>query len=391
MVTTKVLDFGISLMVERVIDPSAGQTPTMAMGTPSYMAPEHILGAGQIDGRVDVYGFGVLLYEALTGQTPFPGEPGPDLFQRILNETAPRVTLFRPDLPDGLVRIIETAMAKRPDDRFSDLNLMVSAVEDEILPPTPMPRLLTPLAGVSSLVARDTPAEPVVLAVAKREPSGQYQETILYGAPLWEKQNGAANSGSRPGPELVPLPPSPARATMLAAPRPSLLKVPFSGLRALFTPRGLRGLAGVGLAVALACGVWMAVHRKGQVPAAPVVNPTPTASGSAPSLPVPVVEELTTDTSVPAPEPVVAPPSPPAVAAFATGEHSGHSGHAHGGPVPAMRGRMRLAARDTWKGPPPRKQAASGFCAWVSLGARSAPARGWCTGAQADAARWQAV
>jgi serine/threonine-protein kinase len=360
MVTTKVLDFGISVMVERVIDPSVRQMPAIAMGTPSYMAPEHILGAGQIDGRVDVYGFGVLLYEALTGQTPFPGVPGPDLFHRILNETAPRVTLFRPDLPDGLVRIIETAMAKQPDDRFSDLNLMVRAVEDELLPATPMPHSLTPLAGVPSLVARDTPAEPVVLAIAKREPSGQHQGTILYGAHAWEKQNGAANGG--PSPELVPLPPSPARDTMIVAPRPSLFKVPFSGARALFTPRGRRGLVGVGLAVALACGVWMAMQRKVQpsIPA-PVVNARPPASAPPPSLPVPVVEELGTNAPAPVPEPVLALPSQPAAAALATREHSRHSGHAHGGPVPAMRNRMQLAARDPWKGPPPRKQSASGF------------------------------
>jgi serine/threonine-protein kinase len=62
------------------------------------MSPEHILGVADIDGRTDVYGFGVLLYEALTGKVAFPGEPGPALFDRVLNEAAPPVALLRADL-----------------------------------------------------------------------------------------------------------------------------------------------------------------------------------------------------------------------------------------------------------------------------------------------------
>ena len=75
--TTKVLDFGISVMLERVTDHSAG--PVVTAGTPAYMSPEHIRGVSRIDARADVYGFGVLLYEALTGQIPFPGEPAPSV------------------------------------------------------------------------------------------------------------------------------------------------------------------------------------------------------------------------------------------------------------------------------------------------------------------------
>jgi len=77
ILTTKVLDFGISVMMERVVDTSAGASLALEMGTPAYMAPEHISGERRIDERADVYGFGVLLYEALSGQLPFPGEPGP--------------------------------------------------------------------------------------------------------------------------------------------------------------------------------------------------------------------------------------------------------------------------------------------------------------------------
>jgi serine/threonine-protein kinase len=188
IVTTKVLDFGISVMVERVLDPTAGPVSGVTLGTPSYMSPEHIAGAANIDQRADVYGFGVLLYEALTGQMPLPGEQGPALFERILNEPAPSVALFRPDLPPGLVHIIERAMAKRPEQRYSGLNAMASAIEDELAPATPPPRLLTPIVGVPLLVPRDQSGPypgPVVQAIINQEQSGQHQETkILFGFPL---------------------------------------------------------------------------------------------------------------------------------------------------------------------------------------------------------------
>ena len=157
-VTTKVLDFGISVMVERALDASSSTIPGLTMGTPAYMSPEHVSGARNIDERADVYGFGVLLYEMLTGQLPFMGEPGPALLLRILNESAPPVTLFRPDLPPALVRIVEAAMAKKPDHRYSDVNSLVRALEEEFMPPTPLPRSLTPFAGVPVFPFRDGPS-----------------------------------------------------------------------------------------------------------------------------------------------------------------------------------------------------------------------------------------
>jgi serine/threonine-protein kinase len=375
MVTTKVLDFGVSVMVERVMEPSAGQIPELAMGTPAYMAPEHFVGAAHIDERADVYSFGVLLYEALTGQMPFPGEPGPDLFHRILNEPAPPVTLFRPDLPPGLVRIIETAIAKRPDDRYADLNFMVGALEDELAPPTPLPRLLTPLPGVPSLAAREDSGP---RAVAQREPSGPHQETILYGVRPLAKQSGAANDGSNAGSKLVA--PPLARETMLVDRKPSLLRVPFSGVRALFTPRGLRGLAGVGLAVVLAFGAWRAMQGAGQVERpgpAPVGNAVPPASEFAAPPPVSALAPTTTVLPVEVPAPLLAPPSPPAARALATCEHSRHSdsGHARGGSVSGMRSRSSLAMRETGRGSPPRQHAMRGVSRWNESALQPPPLR----------------
>jgi serine/threonine-protein kinase len=147
IVTTKVLDFGISVIVkEQVMDPSAG--PAKVMGTLAYMSPENLLGEANIDARTDVYGCGVLFYEALTGQVPFPGEPGLALIDHVLNKPALPVAILRPDLSPGLVRIIEKAMAKERDHRYSDVNAMMSALEKELIPPASAPRLPTPHAGV---------------------------------------------------------------------------------------------------------------------------------------------------------------------------------------------------------------------------------------------------
>jgi serine/threonine-protein kinase len=187
VVTTKVLDFGISVMMERVMDRSAGPAPALAMGTPAYMSPEHLMGSERIDERSDVYGFGVLLYEALTGQVPFPGQPGPELFHRILSEPPPPLAQLRPDLPPRLIRIIEIAMAKKPGDRYANLNLLLTSIEDELAPATPVPRPLTPSAGVPEYVSRDRTSRnsnSAVQAVVQQEPSGQFPETQLFYTPV---------------------------------------------------------------------------------------------------------------------------------------------------------------------------------------------------------------
>lgn len=128
VLTTKVLDFGISVLVDRVLDGAAGPF----VGTPNYMSPEHVADLPAIDGRVDVYGFGLLLYEALTGQLAFPGEPGPALFDAIMGQPAPSVASLRPDVSPAIVGIVEKALAKRPEDRFSNLHEMIVVLESEV-------------------------------------------------------------------------------------------------------------------------------------------------------------------------------------------------------------------------------------------------------------------
>jgi serine/threonine protein kinase len=150
LLASKVLDFGISTNIERSEKKMTATGLLSMLGTPAYMAPEAIECSPDIDGRADVYGFGVLLFEMLTGQVPFPGEPGTALLARIVNDPPPKVTEYRPDLPAEVVNIIDCALAKQPEDRFPDVEHFISAIEDHLIPSLAVLRTLTPSAGTAT-------------------------------------------------------------------------------------------------------------------------------------------------------------------------------------------------------------------------------------------------
>ena len=174
LITTKVLDFGISVMMKRAGETAAATDQLSMVGTPAYMAPEAIEFSPDIDGRADVYGFGVLFFEALTGKLPFPGPPGLELLKHILTDAAPKVTLYRPDLPSDVVKLIARALAKDPDNRFSDMDHLIRATEDHLLPLLAASGSLTPVSGISLLPSPNPntgASVPVVQAMFEEEPS----------------------------------------------------------------------------------------------------------------------------------------------------------------------------------------------------------------------------
>jgi serine/threonine protein kinase len=108
-----IVDFGVA----RVETSTLTQTGT-TVGTPSYMSPEQIMGK-RVDNRADIFSLGVILYELATGQRPFSGENISTIMYKIVNEEPPHVTDVERSLPNAYEKIIEKAMAKDPDDRFS--------------------------------------------------------------------------------------------------------------------------------------------------------------------------------------------------------------------------------------------------------------------------------
>jgi serine/threonine protein kinase len=119
----KLLDFGVSKVVGGGVmgewDDETDLTKTgMVMGTPYYMSPEQARGDRNLDGRVDIYACGVLLYEALTGQRPFVAKNYNSLLVLILQGTAAPPRSLRANIPVELERVVLKAMAKNRDDRY---------------------------------------------------------------------------------------------------------------------------------------------------------------------------------------------------------------------------------------------------------------------------------
>jgi tetratricopeptide (TPR) repeat protein len=122
-----VSDFGIA----RALSEAAGEeitTSGLAIGTPMYMSPEQVAG-NRVDGRSDVYSLGCVLYEMLTGGPPFGGPNAQAVAARHLNEPPPTLSSVRPEVPPGLSAAVETALAKRPDDRFPTAARFAEALE----------------------------------------------------------------------------------------------------------------------------------------------------------------------------------------------------------------------------------------------------------------------
>ncbi len=118
-------DFGIARIVE---GSGEGLTGTgMAIGTPGYMAPEQGLG-NPIDHRVDIYALGVMLYELLVGKLPFSAETPMAVILKHINDPVPNIIQANPALPAALNGVIQRAMAKQPEDRYSTAAEMTRAL-----------------------------------------------------------------------------------------------------------------------------------------------------------------------------------------------------------------------------------------------------------------------
>ena len=121
----KVTDFGIA----RSLDPKDGLTETGAvLGTSDYISPEQASGR-RVDERSDQYSLGVLLYELLTGEVPYPADSIMAAAMRHLHDPVPSARERRPDVPPEVDAIIARAMAKDPRDRFPSMAAMEAALE----------------------------------------------------------------------------------------------------------------------------------------------------------------------------------------------------------------------------------------------------------------------
>jgi serine/threonine-protein kinase len=115
--TVKIMDFGIAKSLEG----GSNLTQTgIALGTAGYLAPEQIQG-GSVDGRTDIFSFGVVAYELVTGKRPFEGTSLSNVLYQILNDEPPQPSDLTEDCPPALQRIIVKCMAKDPADRYQSV------------------------------------------------------------------------------------------------------------------------------------------------------------------------------------------------------------------------------------------------------------------------------
>ncbi len=116
----KVMDFGLAKLKGSLKLTKA----TSTVGTLAYMAPEQIQG-GDVDARSDIFSYGILLYEMITGRLPFRSEHEAALMYSILNDEPDPIQKHREDLPPVLVNLIHRAIEKDPNDRYQSINEMV--------------------------------------------------------------------------------------------------------------------------------------------------------------------------------------------------------------------------------------------------------------------------
>jgi serine/threonine-protein kinase len=122
-----VADFGIA----GVLESAGGEQVSLSgavLGVPGYVSPEQAAGTRGVDGRSDLYSLGVVLYEMLAGEPPFTGGTRRAVAARQAGGQVPSLRTVRPDVPESLERVILTALAPRPEDRFSGAEAFVLAL-----------------------------------------------------------------------------------------------------------------------------------------------------------------------------------------------------------------------------------------------------------------------
>jgi tRNA A-37 threonylcarbamoyl transferase component Bud32/Leucine-rich repeat (LRR) protein len=123
----KILDFGIAKIVD-MADQSAGLTKTgEVFGSPRYMSPEQATGK-RVDVRSDIYSLGIVMYEALTGSTPFAGNTTYDLLSSQISTIAPSVRSIEKSLPVDIEAIVSKCLAKEPYERFQSMGEVKKAL-----------------------------------------------------------------------------------------------------------------------------------------------------------------------------------------------------------------------------------------------------------------------
>ena len=123
--TVKITDFGTA----KIMQFGTVQQTSLVMGTPSYMSPEQVKGR-PVDGRSDIFSLGVVLYEMMTGEKPFPGENITTVIYKIVNEEPVPPRKIDPQIHPGICHVIAKALAKEPEQRYQHCREMLDDLKN---------------------------------------------------------------------------------------------------------------------------------------------------------------------------------------------------------------------------------------------------------------------
>jgi len=151
----KITDFGTA----KILQFGTAQTAHV-MGTPSYMSPEQVKGK-PVDGRSDIFSLGVILYEMMTGEKPFPGQNITTVIYKIINEEPVPPRSLDSSIHPGLSAVISRALAKDPAARYQSCHELLSALKSyhEKMGPDVTMRV-APMASQGAAGANRTVAQP---------------------------------------------------------------------------------------------------------------------------------------------------------------------------------------------------------------------------------------
>ena len=167
----KILDFGLAKLTHteergqatNLPTATAGTEPGVVMGTLGYMSPEQVRGK-PADARSDIFSFGAILYEMLSGKRAFHGDSAADTMSAILKEDPPELSITNQNIPPGLERIVRHCIEKSPEQRFHSAHDV--AFDLEALSGLSTPRLEAPKSRIQARLPSRLVGAAVLAALA---------------------------------------------------------------------------------------------------------------------------------------------------------------------------------------------------------------------------------
>jgi serine/threonine-protein kinase len=123
--SVKITDFGTA----KILQFGTVQQTAHVMGTPSYMSPEQVKGRA-VDGRSDIFSLGVMLYEMVTGEKPFPGQNITTVIYKIVNEAPVPPRQIDPSIHPGISAVVMRALEKEPEQRYQSCREMLEDLKN---------------------------------------------------------------------------------------------------------------------------------------------------------------------------------------------------------------------------------------------------------------------